>query len=438
VSPQICVAVPVYNGTDFLSEALDSILQQEGVDLEVRIRDNGSEDGSVELARSYAERDPRVSVAVNEENVFYFGSLNRILADTDAELFVPFAHDDVMRPGNLAAKLQALRETGATWAHSAAAHIDELGEVTGRSPDISDIPYVVDPPGLFPLIAPLNRVWPQTVLAGTAALRAVGGFDGRSFYAGDWLTWMRLALRERAVTLQEQLVGYRVHSQSGHLASGRSGYNGRDMPATLDHVFLDPAMPEEWRGRRDEMVAAQGAAVAHQLHTDGIRRVTQGWAGYMTAGRALARRPLDAMLAIVYPNLVAESGLERPSVPLDAVTVAPGDVDDAAALGALVEELGPLLGALAIAVDPDGVDDAMRLLEPVFGDTDLEVAVIPTRDYRELLVPGRVVFARWGSDVVAEAEGAGLPVYPYAMPDPFAEPPDTDRWQALDAAACLP
>jgi hypothetical protein len=48
-----------------------------------------------------------------------------------------------------------------------------------------------------------------------------------------------------------------------------------------------------------------------------------------------------------------------------------------------------------------------------------------------------VVFARWGSDVVAEAEGAGLPVYPYAMPDPFAEPPDVRLWQALDAAATL-
>jgi hypothetical protein len=434
----ICVAIPVRNGSEFLPEAIDSILAQEGVDLEVRIRDNGSTDDSVAIAERYAAADPRVSVAVNEENVFYYGSLNRIIAETEAELFVPFAHDDVMLPGNLAKKVDALQRTGAAFAHSAALHIDEHGVVSGRSPDISFVAEVLDPPGLFPHIAPYNRVWPQTVLARTDALRSVGGFDARSLYAGDWLTWMRLALRERIVTLQEPLVQYRVHSGSGHLESNAAGFNGRDLPATLDLVFSDPAMPEQLRAQRDVMVAAQAVSAATVLHGDGIRRVTGGrWAGYMIAGRALARQPNDAGVRALYERFALESGLAAPHIPFEAVAPAPESAAEAAALAATVREIGQLLGSLAIAVAPARVDEAIPLLEPAFGDTDLLVDVIPADDVGELFAPGRLVLARWGSDLVAQAEEAGMPVYPYAMPDPFAQPPDLATWQALDVAACL-
>jgi len=437
VTPTICVGLPVYNGADFMAEAIESILAQEGVDLQLRIRDNGSTDDSIEIAQRYAAEDPRVSTAVNEENVFYYGSLNRILADTDADLFVPFAHDDVMQPGNLAAKVAALERHEAAWAHSRAFHIDEHGTVNGYSPDISDIPEVLDPPGLFTKIAPYNRVWPQSVLARTEIVRAVGGFDARSLYAGDWLTWLRLSLRHRVVTLQEPLIAYRVHSGSGHLQSNRSGFNGRDLPATLDHVFRDPAMPPELHPLRDAMVAAIAAATARNLHADGVRRVEQGWAAYMIVGKALCRQPDDTGLRGMYHAMVGESGLTAPGIPFEGVTAAPESAEDAAGLAAGVAELGPLVERLAIAVHPDRVDDAMALLEPHFGDTELDVAVIPAEDARAVYRPGRLAIARWGSDAVLQAEAAGLPVHPYAMPDPFGQPPDPQKWETVDPAANL-
>jgi hypothetical protein len=127
-----------------------------------------------------------------------------------------------------------------------------------------------------------------------------------------------------------------------------------------------------------------------------------------------------------------------PHFPWDAVALAPADEGDAADLAAAIDRLGPLVATLGIAVAPDGADDALRLLEPHFGDSAVDVAIVPTEDPSELLVPGRVVLARWGSDLVARAEDARLPVHPYALPSLFAVPPDTERWQALDPAAALP
>jgi hypothetical protein len=434
----VCVAIPVRNGADYLPQAIESVLAQEGVDLEVRIRDNGSDDGSVAIAESYSARDPRVSVAVNEENIFYYGSLNRILAETEAEWFAPFAHDDLMRPGNLAAKLETLEREGARFAHSTGVLVDEHGQVTGESAGQLSMPPVIDPPDFFLQIAPDNQVLTQSVLVHTDALRAVGGFDARSLYAGDWLTWMRLALRERVVTLHEPLSAIRVHSAAGTAQSNAAGFNGRDLPATLDRMFRDPAMPADWQGLRPAFVAGVSTSAARVLHADGIRRVEQGWAAYMLVGRALALQPHGQGLRSLYETFVSESGLVPPRLPFEAVALAPGDAGEAAALAAAVTELGELLGQLAIAVEEGRAEEAMALLEPHFGESSLDVALLPTGQPAELLRPGRIALARWGGEFVAQAEAAAVPVYPYAMPDPFADPPDPSAWQTVDPAACLP
>ena len=438
VPAAVCVAIPVKNGTNYLDLAIESVLAQEGVDLEVRVRDNGSDDDSVALARAWAHRDRRVSVAVNEEDVGYYGSLNRILADTEADWFVPFAHDDVMQPGNLAKKLAALERADARFAHSSALNIDASGAVIGIAPNQTGVPEVMDAPSFFGHITPTNMVACQSVLVRTAALRAIGGFDFRGYYAADWLTWLRLSLRERAVTLAEPLIATRVHAASGTTSQNAEGINGRDMPAVLEAVFRDDAMPPDFLALCDPMMATNLATVARMLQEDGVRRVAQGWAAYMTLGRALERTPGDGPLQTTYRTFVDQSGLVPPHFPWDAVALAPADEDDAADLAAAIDRLGPLLGTLGIAAPPDRADEALRLLEPHFGDTDLDVAIVPTADPAEMLVPGRVVLARWGSDLVARAEEAKLPVHPYALPSLFAVPPDRERWQTLDPDAALP
>src|SRR5690349_24998096 len=101
--PRVCVAISVKNGVRFLAASIESVLGQEGVDLDVRLYDNGSTDGSLELARSY----PGLRVIANETEPNFYGSRNRALDETDAERFCAWACDDVMEPGNLARKVAA-------------------------------------------------------------------------------------------------------------------------------------------------------------------------------------------------------------------------------------------------------------------------------------------------------------------------------------------
>ena len=61
-SSLISVVMSVYNGEDTLSITLDSILSQEGVDLEFIVVNDGSTDDTLQILDKYAGRDKRLKV----------------------------------------------------------------------------------------------------------------------------------------------------------------------------------------------------------------------------------------------------------------------------------------------------------------------------------------------------------------------------------------
>lgn len=60
--PRLSVGLPVYNGEQFLGQALDSLLGQTYADFELIISDNASTDGTADICLRYAEQDARDQV----------------------------------------------------------------------------------------------------------------------------------------------------------------------------------------------------------------------------------------------------------------------------------------------------------------------------------------------------------------------------------------
>jgi glycosyltransferase involved in cell wall biosynthesis len=106
-TPDIAVIMPMHNGRLFIEETLRSILDQEGVRIEVIVSDDGSTDGSAAIIE--AMDDPRVRV-VRTRGKGVPAGLNTALTLVAAPIFCRCDHDDHYAPGRLARQVAFLRE----------------------------------------------------------------------------------------------------------------------------------------------------------------------------------------------------------------------------------------------------------------------------------------------------------------------------------------
>jgi len=106
--------VPVYDVERWLPESLDSLLGQDGVDLQVVVVDDGSPDGSGAIADQYAARDDRVTV-LHVPNGGLGAARNvgteHVLGHGTGDYLGFLDSDDVLPPGALATLASALEES---------------------------------------------------------------------------------------------------------------------------------------------------------------------------------------------------------------------------------------------------------------------------------------------------------------------------------------
>lgn len=99
--PKVTVAVPVFNGDNFLAETLESVLTQTFQDFEILIVDNGSTDGTAKISQDYAARDARIQIHRSEVNLGVTLNFIRAVGFSSAEYFMYLAHDDMLAPSFL-------------------------------------------------------------------------------------------------------------------------------------------------------------------------------------------------------------------------------------------------------------------------------------------------------------------------------------------------
>ena len=66
INDLVSVVLPVYNGGDILADCIESVLCQTYKDFEFIIINDGSKDNTLEIAKSYAEKDSRIRVLTQE------------------------------------------------------------------------------------------------------------------------------------------------------------------------------------------------------------------------------------------------------------------------------------------------------------------------------------------------------------------------------------
>jgi glycosyltransferase involved in cell wall biosynthesis len=105
---KITIGMPVYNGAQYLSAAIESILAQSYGDFDLLISDNASTDGTEEICRTYGKNDQRFRYIRQPQNVGAAANHNLLVSMTDSLYFKWAAHDDLLAPGFLATCVDVL------------------------------------------------------------------------------------------------------------------------------------------------------------------------------------------------------------------------------------------------------------------------------------------------------------------------------------------
>lgn len=114
MTPQVSIGMPVYNGEDFITRALDSLLAQTYEDFEIVISDNASTDRTEEICLGYANRDSRIRYYRQPRNFGAARNYNDTVALARGRYFKWMAHDDMIHPRYLQVCLEGFNSSSSS------------------------------------------------------------------------------------------------------------------------------------------------------------------------------------------------------------------------------------------------------------------------------------------------------------------------------------
>ncbi len=104
--PLVSILIPSYNAERWLGETLESALAQTWANLEIIVINDGSRDGSLQLAQAFAGRGVRV---IDQPNAGASAARNRGLREARGEFIQFLDADDLISPDKIAAQVELLR-----------------------------------------------------------------------------------------------------------------------------------------------------------------------------------------------------------------------------------------------------------------------------------------------------------------------------------------
>ena len=201
--PLVSVLMTSFNREKYIGEAIESVLSSTYSNFELIIVDDQSKDGTVTIAKSYAAKDQRVKLFINETNLGDYPNRNKAAGYASGEYLKYVDSDDYIYPWGLELLVKMMeRFPDSGWG------LCSLVQDFSRP-----FPFELSPkeayeygylgPGLFHK-APLSSIIRKTVFD------EVGGFPPQRM-VGDSEMWHKLAQKYKVVLMPDGIVWNREH-----------------------------------------------------------------------------------------------------------------------------------------------------------------------------------------------------------------------------------
>ena len=212
--PKVSICLPTYNSGEFLTPAIDSILEQTFTDFELIISDDCSTDNTPEVIRSYLEKDRRIKYLQNSQNLGLFPNWNCCLESASGEYITVFAQDDLMLPKNLEQKVKILdKYQNVGLVTSSIMVVDSQNNYLNWDwANYAENTLVNGQKWVRKNLGEANPICCPFVLMRREVLEKVGGkFNDNYAFAADLELWLRIALVADLYFVKEILGYYRWH-----------------------------------------------------------------------------------------------------------------------------------------------------------------------------------------------------------------------------------
>lgn len=303
-NPKVSIVIPVYNGSDYMREAIDSALAQTYSNIEIIVINDGSNDGGAteKIALSYGDRIRYFS----KPNGGVASALNMAIENMNGEYFSWLSHDDLYFDQKVERQIEFLSEM----------NFEERNKVIVYSDYIH---FTNNPKEVcfrkMPGVAPSEfRYWLTvenilngcTLLIPKSAFSSIGRFDTQLRTTQDYDLWFRLAREYQFRHMGECLVKSRLHPNQGSRTMAAVGSVEKEN--LLTGMVMDLGKDELRSSSKDEVSVAY-AQIAKSMWCRGFNQtawqaarlslknlsVTSSYAG-IRAINLLARQILKAYI----------------------------------------------------------------------------------------------------------------------------------------------
>lgn len=205
--PKISVIMSVYNGQDFLCQAINSVLNQSFKNFEFIIVDDASTDGTNVILKEFVEEDRRIIVIRNPENIGLTRSLNKSLQSARGQYIARMDADDICLAERLEKQLAFMEN-----------HKD-VGVLGTKIKIIDDRGNIIKIPKLpnsnfANHLRKKNMFVHGTLMFRKDALKTVKGYNHKMKLAQDYELLLRLSEKVQLFCLPDCLYLLRRHKKS--------------------------------------------------------------------------------------------------------------------------------------------------------------------------------------------------------------------------------
>jgi hypothetical protein len=209
---RVDVFIPCYNYGRFLSQCVNSVLDQAGVDVRILIIDDASPDNTAEVAAALARENPRVTVIRHSTNKGHINTYNEGIKWASADYMLLLSADDYLSPGALRRAtdlMDAHPEVGFTFGN--AIELSDSGKETPTK-SIFKATRILEGREFIALSGAENLVTTCSAVVRTELQKHLGGYRNELPHTGDMEMWLSFAAHASVGFISACQGVYRCHS----------------------------------------------------------------------------------------------------------------------------------------------------------------------------------------------------------------------------------